>query len=96
MVFRTLPFTAVGEAGAVGGGVFSTITVRAQASKTPIFRDVAPDVFWATGKLIALVDDCAVAALCPKVSVDTAVPQTPGSGWPASGDAFEIPQRGAI
>ncbi|MDV7087266.1 tubulin-like doman-containing protein [Rhodococcus opacus] len=87
---------AVGEAGAVGGGVFSTITVRAQASKTPIFRDVAPDVFWATGKLISLVDECALAALRPKVGVDSVVPQAPTSSWPASGDAFEIPQRGAI
>jgi hypothetical protein len=41
--------------GATPGGVFTSIPTRSTASKTPIFRDLAPDVFWATEALIRLV-----------------------------------------
>jgi hypothetical protein len=41
--------------GATPGGVFNSIPTRSTASKTPIFRDLAPDVFWATQSLIRLV-----------------------------------------
>jgi hypothetical protein len=37
------------------------VPTRTTASKTPIFRDVAPDVYWATGKLIGLVQQEAAA-----------------------------------
>ncbi|MCZ4079982.1 hypothetical protein O1W68_18710 [Rhodococcus sp. H36-A4] len=85
---------AVGEAGAVGGGVFSNITVRAQATKTPIYRDLAPDVFWGTGKLISLIDECLAAALEPSRSTDTPPPAPPVGSWSTGADSFEIPQRG--
>lgn len=41
--------------GATPDGAFTTITTRSKAAKTPIFRDVAPDVFWATEALIKLL-----------------------------------------
>ena len=43
--------------GAEGGGAFATIATRLKASKTPIFRDLAPDVFWATEALTGLIRD---------------------------------------
>jgi hypothetical protein len=46
------------------GGVFTSIPTRSTASKTPIFRDLAPDVFWATEALIRLLQRKA-AALAP-------------------------------
>jgi hypothetical protein len=68
-------------AGARGGGSFSTITNREeQASKAPIFRDVAPDVYWATGQIVSLLPACIEAAR----SVDLTAPPfgTPVSGGP--------------
>ena len=50
--------------GATPGGVFTSIPTRSTASKTPVFRDLAPDVFWATEALIRLVQREA-AALAP-------------------------------
>jgi hypothetical protein len=47
--------------GSVPGGTFTSIPTRATASKTPIFRDLAPDVFWATEALIRLLQRDAVA-----------------------------------
>lgn len=41
--------------GATPDGAFTTITTRSKAAKTPIFRDLAPDVFWATETLIKLL-----------------------------------------
>lgn len=41
--------------GANPDGAFTTITTRSKAAKTPIFRDLAPDVFWATETLIKLL-----------------------------------------
>jgi hypothetical protein len=41
--------------GAVPGGAFTSIPTRSTASKTPIFRDLAPDVFWATDALTRLL-----------------------------------------
>jgi len=43
--------------GAEGGGAFATVATRLKASKTPIFRDLAPDVFWATEALTGLIRD---------------------------------------
>lgn len=83
----------IGEVGAIGGGVFSNITVRAQATKTPIYRDVAPDVFWGTTKLIALIDGSLAAALRP-AATDQFAATPPTSSWSAGADSFEIPQRG--
>lgn len=49
-------FLPAGTRGAVGGGTFSIIGSRAKAAQTPIFRDVAEDVFWAVARLQELVD----------------------------------------
>lgn len=50
--------------GAAPGGAFTSVPTRTTASKTPIFRDLAPDVYWATNQLITLVqrEAAAVAA----------------------------------
>jgi hypothetical protein len=41
--------------GAAPDGAFTTIASRPKAGKTPMFRDLAPDVFAATGSLINLL-----------------------------------------
>jgi hypothetical protein len=88
-----------GEPGAPGGGSFSVITVRAQASKTPIFRDIAPDVFWATRQLIGIVDECAEAAKKPERAPAGMTPPPMGTGHdqyaaPQFPGNFEIPKGG--
>ncbi|MBV8348497.1 MAG: hypothetical protein JOZ49_13480, partial [Mycolicibacterium sp.] len=50
-------YLAPGGAGAADGGAFATIATRLKASKTPIFRDLATDVFWATEALTGLIRD---------------------------------------
>ncbi len=50
------------QSGAQGGGSFSQIVYRPQASKTPMFHDLAPDVFWAAGQLIGMLPAAAEAA----------------------------------
>ncbi len=73
-----------GQSGAQGTGVFAKITVRQQASKTPIYRDIAPDVFWATQELLGLLE--AAVALAEQ-----------GAAAPAprphfqSGETFQVP-----
>ena len=42
--------------GATQGGAFTSVPTRATASNTPIFRDLAPDVYRATGQLITMVE----------------------------------------
>jgi hypothetical protein len=66
--------------GARGGGAFSQIVNRPQASKTPLFHDIAPDVFWATGELIGLLPAAADAAR----TIDLTAPPyvTSASGGP--------------
>lgn len=78
-----------GEAGAPGGGTFSVISVRLQASKTPMFHDLAPDVWWATQQLAALVDECADAAKRPEV-VETGTVLNTGPGM----SDFQVPEGG--
>ncbi|WP_432558924.1 tubulin-like doman-containing protein [Granulicoccus sp. GXG6511] len=58
-------FMAPGQDGAVGGGTFSVIDDRSVAAQSPIFRDVAPDVYWACGELTTMLDDAEQAALNP-------------------------------
>ena len=43
------------QPGAAPGGAFTTVPTRTTASNTPIFRDLAPDVYWATNTLIQYV-----------------------------------------
>lgn len=45
-----------GVDGATGGGEFSQITTREQAAGTPMFRDLAPDVWWAVRELKAALE----------------------------------------
>jgi hypothetical protein len=45
------------------GGSFSVITSRSQAAQTPYFRDLAPDVVWATHRLSDLLDQAYTAAV---------------------------------
>lgn len=84
-------YLAPGREGAPGGGVFSTITVREQASQTPIYRDIAADVYWATGELIALVEECKTRAEQPE-HVDTVTPAV--STATTSAQTFRIPDMG--
>ena len=51
---------------APGGGVFSQVKTREQASRTPLFRDIAADVFWATGQLTTLIEECREQAQRPQ------------------------------
>lgn len=77
-----------------GGGTFSVISVRQQASKTPFFRDLAPDVYWATTELLSLIPIAAGAArrppelqpgmTTPTASEDDWTPPTMGSGFDGS------------
>ncbi|WP_054245675.1 tubulin-like doman-containing protein [Rhodococcus opacus] len=55
-----------GQDGAPGGGALSVVGLREHASQTPIFRDIAPDVYWATGELIALTEECKARAERPE------------------------------
>jgi Tubulin like len=45
-------YLPAGSPGADANGTFTTIPARAKAANTPIFRDMAPDVFWAAESLI--------------------------------------------
>ncbi|GAB19900.1 hypothetical protein GOEFS_096_00770 [Gordonia effusa NBRC 100432] len=77
-----------GSAGAVGGGIFSVVSVRQQASKTPLFRDLAPDVYWAATQLIEMIDAARAAAHRPP-TVSANGPQAPIDN---SGPSYEVPQ----
>lgn len=89
-----------GEPGAPGRGTFSSVVMRPQASQTPIFRDVAPDVFWATRRLIELIPECAENAKTPEAVADQFTPAAPtGPGGPTfeppqMGTSFEVPKGG--
>lgn len=77
-----------GRSPAPGGGVFSTVAVRAQASKTPFFRDVAPDVYWAVGELLSLLPSAVqLAKLPPKKASTPEFPSSTVDDWaPPSAD----------
>jgi len=47
--------------GAAPNGAFGAITTRVKAGKTPMFRDLAPDVHWATDSLLRLLHEAATA-----------------------------------
>lgn len=79
-----------GSPGAAGGGSFSMITVREQAATTPIFRDLASDVFVATQRLIDIVPECAAAATKPETPAYGATQPPSGPG----GNVYEIPSGG--
>ncbi|MGW6694918.1 tubulin-like doman-containing protein [Rhodococcus sp. NPDC054953] len=84
-------YMAPGHDGAPGGGVFSSVTVREQASRTPMFRDVAPDVYWATGELIRLIEQCTPLAENPQQATVT------GATGPApQAPVYVVPDGGAF
>jgi hypothetical protein len=87
-----------GEPGAPGQGTFSVIGIRAQASQTPIFRDLAPDVFWATRQLLNLIPECTENAKRPEevggATPPPAVPSGQDFSIPQLGGAFEVPKGG--
>ncbi|WP_425310074.1 tubulin-like doman-containing protein [Ammonicoccus fulvus] len=58
-------FMAPGDDGAPGGGTFSVIDDRAVAAQSPIFRDLAPDVWWACAELATMIDDAERQAANP-------------------------------
>ena len=68
--------------------MFTSIPTRSTASKTPIFRDLAPDVFWATEALIRLLQREA-AALAPG-------PASAGSDYLDEGGSVVIPEGGTF
>lgn len=76
-----------GTPGADGGGVFSVVSVRAQAAKAPLFRDLAPDVYWATTALLEMIDAAARQALAPPSG--GAAPLVPTG---RDGQSFQVPQ----
>ncbi len=91
--------SAAGQPPARGGGVFSVIGVRAQASKTPFFRDLAPDVYWAANELITLLPSAAAAAKRPVQQEGIGpVPTAQGDDWsaPKFGSGFDGPLGGML
>jgi hypothetical protein len=62
---------------APGGGVFSVERTREVASRTPLFRDVAPDVYWAAAQLTTLVQECRDEALAPRDPAPATWPEAP-------------------
>jgi hypothetical protein len=63
-----------GQDGAPGGGTFSSVDRRDLASATPLFRDIAPDVWWATRELVGLIEEARLAAHRPAVPVEPPEP----------------------
>lgn len=61
-------FMAPGDRGASGGGTFSVLEDRNTASQTPIFRDSAPDVFWATRELSGMIEEALARVHAPTQS----------------------------
>ncbi|MGW5152492.1 tubulin-like doman-containing protein [Rhodococcus koreensis] len=59
-------FLPPGGQGPAGGGRYCTIVSREQASRTPLFRDLAPDVHAVTKELIELVEHCVPMAEQPE------------------------------
>ncbi|MBS9533711.1 hypothetical protein KIH27_08945 [Mycobacterium sp. M1] len=74
--------------GAAQGGAFTTVPTRGTASKTPIFRDLAPEVYSATESLIKLVQRAA-EALASGVT-------TSGAGLFDDGGGVVIPEGGTF
>ena len=81
-------FLAPGVNGAKGGGAFSSIANRSHAADTPIFYDLAEDVFGAMKTLVALVGEAEEDALrAPAVAAAPA---------PAAPDASIVMPEGGV
>ncbi|NYE72056.1 tubulin-like doman-containing protein [Microlunatus parietis] len=84
-------FMPAGVDGAPGGGAFATITSRDQASQTPTFRDLAPDIHWAARQLTRLLDDAYQLALADPNAARGSADGRPG---PAPRTTIELPEGG--
>ncbi|QKT08158.1 hypothetical protein HUN08_13875 [Gordonia sp. X0973] len=85
-----------GQSGAEGTGVFARITVREQASKTPIYRDIAPDIYWATNELLGVLDAAVALAEQGGAAPTTAPTFQSGETFAApSMDSFNPPPMGS-
>jgi len=82
-------YLPAGHPGASPGGAFSTVATRAKASKTPIFRDLAPDVFWATDTLMTKIREA-------ERLVETGFAAPGGSAADGSGEFLDIPEGGTF
>lgn len=94
-------YLPAGSPGAAENGRYTTITSRAKAGKTPIFRDLAPDVHWATGVLIRLVREA--EEQCEQEAAQAAAAQQGASAHDVSAedavagaDDIAIPQGGTF
>ena len=70
-------FLAPGVQGAQGGGTFSSIPSRSHAAVTPIFHDLAEDVFAAMNTLIELVVEAEEDALRAPAPASAQAPAAP-------------------
>ncbi|WP_427004478.1 tubulin-like doman-containing protein [Pseudarthrobacter sp. H2] len=83
-------FMPPGRLNATGGGSFSQIGTRRAASATPLFRDVAEDIYLVLGDLLAHLDTAHQRALHPgKHSALALVPDDPE-------DPLSLPVMGAF
>ncbi|MCT7366644.1 tubulin-like doman-containing protein [Mycolicibacterium llatzerense] len=80
-------YLPVDAAGAAPDGAFTTVATRSKAAKTPIFRDIAPEVFWATDTLIRLVTREAAALASGQAS---------GPAFIDDGSFVAIPEGGTF
>jgi hypothetical protein len=67
------------------------ITSRDQASQTPIFRDLAPDIHWAVRQLTRLIDDAYELAVADPDAARGGLDGRPG---PAPRTRIELPEGG--
>ncbi|MEZ0362977.1 tubulin-like doman-containing protein [Mycobacterium sp. pUA109] len=73
-------YLPAGSPGAAENGHYTTIATRAKAGKTPIFRDLAPDVYWATGQLIGLVREAEEQIKQPAAQQGSTLSDLPAAG----------------
>lgn len=85
-------FIKPGAVGAPGGGTFSQITTRRQASATPIFRDLAEDIFEMIGTLLEHLDEARSRAHNERAVVQV------NAGMPtaSANDEFQLPEIGVF
>lgn len=87
-------FSAPGENDAPGGGSFSVIGTRGQASRTPIFHDIAGDVFVQVRTLINLIPDAVALAQQPDGTTQSTTP--PPVTPPSNPGTFTLPEGGVF
>ncbi|MGU3291486.1 tubulin-like doman-containing protein [Williamsia sp. M5A3_1d] len=84
-------FVREGVLGSSGTGQFAHIDSRHVASSTPIFRDLAPDVLWATTELSGVVERALELATTLEHSANVV-----GSGGSGRPDDISVPQGGTF